>query len=126
MADLFAVAADLPYAVRTERLTAHGVAIWDVCKTAYRPGSLDASIMAGSEKANDFAAFYREYPLIKLICFNGRKAAAMYKKTVLHELPGEFKEIKSAVLPSTSAAHAAMPYEEKRSRWSVVREECET
>jgi double-stranded uracil-DNA glycosylase len=126
MADLFVVAADLPYPVRTERLTGYGVALWDVCKTAYRPGSLDASIRAGSAQANDFTTFYQEHQLIKMICFNGAKAAAMYEDKVLRQLPHEFKQIKSALLPSTSAANAATPYKEKLKLWSIVRKECET
>jgi TDG/mug DNA glycosylase family protein len=125
MADLFGVA-HLPYADRTQRLRAHGVALWDVCKRAYRPGSLDASIRVGSEEANDFTTFYQEHQLIQMICFNGAKAAAMYKKKVLLELPSEFKEMKRAVLPSTSAANAAMPYEEKLKLWSIVKKACET
>ena len=126
MADLFGVAADLPYAIRTQRLTARGIAVWDVCKTAYRPGSLDASIRAGSEVPNEFAGFYRDHPLIRLICFNGQKAAAMYEKKVSRTLPGKFSNIKSAVLPSTSAAHASVPYREKLRLWSIVKDECET
>jgi hypoxanthine-DNA glycosylase len=126
MADLFGVATDLPYSVRTQRIAGYGVALWDVCKTAYRPGSLDASIRAGSEQPNDFTTLYGEHRLIKVICFNGAKAGAMYKNKVLPELPSEFKEMKSAVLPSTSAANAAMPYSDKLRLWSIVRKECET
>src|SRR4051812_22511043 len=61
MSDLFGIAADLPYSVRTQRLTGHGVAVWDVCKAAYRSGSLDASIRPGSEQPNDFITFFREH-----------------------------------------------------------------
>jgi hypoxanthine-DNA glycosylase len=126
MADLFGVAVELPYPVRTQRLAAYHLALWDVCESAYRPGSLDASIRSGSEKPNDFTTFFQEHPRIKMICFNGAKAATMYKARVLEELPGEFRQIKSATLPSTSAANAAMPYKEKLNLWSVVRKECET
>jgi len=126
MSDIFGIAADLPYSTRTQRLTSHGVAVWDVCKAAYRSGSLDASIRAGSEQPNNFITFYREYRSIRLVCFNGAKAAAMYRDRVLGELPRELKEMRSAVLPSTSAAHAAMRYEDKLKRWSIVREQCET
>ena len=83
-------------------------------------------IRAGSEQPNDFAAFCREHRFIRLICFNGAKAAAVYRDKVLGERPREFEDIKSAVLPSTSAAHAAMSYKKKLKRWSIVWEECET
>jgi hypoxanthine-DNA glycosylase len=126
MADLLGAAVDLPYSARTQRLTTHGVAVWDVCRTAYRPGSLDASIRRGSEQPNDFSRFYEEHQLIRLICFNGAKAEAMYRDKVLPELPSQHQKIRSAVLPSTSAANAAIPYQEKLKLWSVVRKECET
>jgi len=126
MADLFGVALELPYPVRTQRFATYGLALWDVCKTAYRPGSLDASIRRGSAKPNDFTAFFQEQPRIRMICFNGAKAATMYKGKVLDYLPGEVQKIKSATLPSTSAANAATPYKEKLRLWSVVRKECET
>lgn len=126
MEDLFDIACELPYASRSERLAAKGVAVWDVCKAANRPGSLDASIRKGSEEPNDFKSFLWKHRQIKMVCFNGGKAARMYAEKVLPHLPNEFKKVKRETLPSTSGAYAALPYKGKLKAWSVIRGECET
>jgi hypothetical protein len=61
-----------------------------------------------------------------MLCFNGTKAAKMYEDKVLDQLPDEFKKTNRETLPSTSGAYAALPYEEKLKRWSLVKRECET
>jgi len=118
---LFGIPATEPYAERVRRLNEAGVALWDVCAAATRPGSLDASIRRGSEDPNDFAAFLATHPHIKLICFNGAKAAALFREHVKPSAPVECID-----LPSTSPAHAAMSFEEKVKRWDVIRKACET
>src|ERR1035437_725684 len=56
MGTLFDAGVELPYAERIARLHAAGIGIWDVLKQCERPGSLDSSIRAGSEVANDIPA----------------------------------------------------------------------
>lgn len=118
MEKLLGIPADSAYAERTSRLAGHGVALWDVCASAHRPGSLDAAISFSSVAANDFAAFLASYPQIGLICFNGAKAAELYRRIVFPGLPPALQKIPSVILPSTSPAHAAMPFREKLRRWS--------
>jgi len=118
---LFGIPTDEPYAERVRKLNEAGVALWDVCAAATRPGSLDLSIRRGSEVPNDFAAFLAAHPHIKLVCFNGAKAAALFRK---HVKPGV--AVKCVDLPSTSPAHAAMSFDEKLKRWEVMRKACET
>lgn len=118
---LFSIPADEPYAERVRRLNEAGVALWDVCAAASRPGSLDLSIRRGTEVPNDFAAFLATHPHIKLICFNGAKAAALFREHVKLSVA-----VESVDLPSTSPAHAAMSFEEKLKRWDVIRKACET
>ena len=118
---LFGIPRDEPYADRVRKLNEAGVALWDVCAAATRPGSLDHAIRRGSEVPNDFAAFLAAHPHIRLICFNGAKAAALFRK---HVKP--CVAVKCIDLPSTSPAHAAMSFEEKLKRWDVVRKACET
>jgi double-stranded uracil-DNA glycosylase len=122
MGDLFGASPQSPYAERTSRLVAAGVALWDVCHSANRPGSLDASIR--EDVPNDLAGFLRSHRQLRLICFNGAKAADIYRRKVI--LPEDLSGITNEeVLPSTSPAYAAMPYEEKLARWTVVRKRCE-
>jgi double-stranded uracil-DNA glycosylase len=107
----------LPYAMRLARLDAAGIALWDVCATARRAGSLDADIERDSVVANDFAPFYRAHPAIRTVLFNGRTAAALYRRHVLPCLPADLAALALDELPSTSPAHAAMPLAEKLARW---------
>jgi TDG/mug DNA glycosylase family protein len=107
----------LPYAARLGRLGDAGIALWDVCAAARREGSLDAAIEPGSVLANDFAAFYAAHPAIGRVCFNGRTAAALYRRHVLGGLPADAQALALVELPSTSPAHAAMSLAEKTRRW---------
>jgi double-stranded uracil-DNA glycosylase len=105
----------LPYADRLQRLQDHGIALWDVCAAAHRPGSLDASITGVSVVPNAFAEFFCAYPTILSVFFNGQKAEALYRR---HVLPTA--GITYTTLPSTSPAHAAMPFERKLEAWSWI------
>jgi TDG/mug DNA glycosylase family protein len=107
----------LPYAQRLERLIASGIAVWDVCASGFRPGSLDSAILPSSVVPNDFRAFLEAHTAIGLICFNGSKAADLFSRKVRPGLPERFRGLHSVVLPSTSPAHAAMRFEEKLRRW---------
>ena len=122
MGRLFDARPELPYDERTQRLVRDGVALWDVCAAATRPGSLDAAIVHASVVPNDFAAFIASHPRLRLICFNGAKAAELYRRLVLPSLPRTLRPVGYETLPSTSPAHAAMTFEEKLTRWSIVRD----
>jgi TDG/mug DNA glycosylase family protein len=111
---------ELPYRARTRRLAAGGIALWDVCATAFRAGSLDAAIVAGSVVVNDFGAFLARHPAIRLVCFNGRTAAALYRRHVLPALGPAARALPTLELPSTSPAHAALPPAAKLARWRAL------
>ena len=117
---LFGIPSEIAYAERTRRLSESGVALWDVCAAASRPGSLDLSIRHDSVIPNDFATFLKRHRQIELICFNGAKASALFRKHVKLT-----DEVPCVDLPSTSPAHAAMSFPEKLKRWSVIKERCE-
>ncbi len=120
MGELVGASPELPYGDRLRRLTEHRIALWDVCHSAIRPGALDAAILPASVVANDFAAFLQAHPAIALVCFNGAKAAKLYIAKVLSGLPAEQQAIPRQLLPSTSPAHAAMPFDEKLRRWHAA------
>jgi TDG/mug DNA glycosylase family protein len=106
--------AGLDYAGRLQALQASGVALWDVLQACERPGSLDADIRNHTLVTNDFAAFLSRHPAIVRVCFNGAKAAALYRR---HVLPGLAVRLEYLDLPSTSPAHAAASYDEKLAAW---------
>jgi TDG/mug DNA glycosylase family protein len=121
MGEMFGFAPDASYDRRLGSLRDSGVALWDVCHSARRDGSLDSAIEHASVRANDFGAFFRKHPGIEAIFFNGATAARLYDRLVLPSLPAALRERRRIVLPSTSPAHAARSYAEKLHRWAEVR-----
>jgi len=108
----------LPYAARLQWLTAHRIALWDVCASGFRRGSLDSAIR--DPVPNFFPAFFSEHSEIGLICCNGGKAADLYRRLVVPGLPADWQALPRITLPSTSPAHAAMPFAEKLRRWRAA------
>jgi double-stranded uracil-DNA glycosylase len=121
MGTLFGAGPELPYAERLERLKDAGVALWDVCHSAKRPGSLDHKIDHASIEPNDFAVFFAAQPDIGQIFLNGATAERLYLKLVLPGLPLAAQAIPALRLPSTSPAHAGMTLARKRAAWEAVR-----
>lgn len=122
MGELFEFAPAVPYPRRLARLRASGVALWDVCHSARRRGSLDSAIKHRSVRANDFASFLASHPSIGTVFFNGAKAAMLYERLVLPAIPAQLRTLRRVILPSTSPAHASLPYAAKLRRWTEVRE----
>jgi double-stranded uracil-DNA glycosylase len=109
---------EMAYEQRLERLKGAGLALWDVCASARREGSLDVKIR--DMQPNDFARFFRAHPNIALICFNGQTAAKLFERFVAPGLPEEAGKIARATLPSTSPAHAGMRFEQKLALWRTA------
>ncbi len=120
MGRLYGFEAEQPYADRLTALGEHNVALWDVCASAHRPGSLDADISDQSVLANDFGSFLSQHQRIHTIFFNGQKAATLYGRLVLPDLPPPLHILNYVILPSSSPAHAAVPFSVKLRRWSAV------
>lgn len=110
----------LPYDCRTGALTSAGIALWDVLKSCVRAGSLDSAIEKDSVVPNDFATFFARHPHVRRVYFNGSTAESSYRRWVLPQLPPTAGSLLYARLPSTSPAHAALAFEEKRAAWRVV------
>jgi double-stranded uracil-DNA glycosylase len=120
MGKLIGASPDLPYADRVLCLQNAGVALWDVCAAANRSGSLDSKINWATVVPNDFSDFFRTHPRIRLVCFNGSKAHKLFESKVRPTLAHSAEEISYRTLPSTSSAHAAMPFDEKLSKWRAI------
>jgi double-stranded uracil-DNA glycosylase len=110
-------APSLPYAARAKALKSCGIALWDVLQSCVREGSLDSAIDDASIRANDFVSFYRAYPRIAQVFFNGAKAEATYRKRVLPLLAHGFGPQRYSRLPSTSPANASMSLAYKHRVW---------
>jgi hypoxanthine-DNA glycosylase len=118
MGNLVGAAPDLPYEERKQRLSAAGIALWDVCHAAHRIGSSDAKIERSTLVPNDLAAFFATHARIQLICFNGQAAEKLFRATV----PPLPKLIPTCTLESTSPANARIRREEKLVCWRTALE----
>jgi len=117
MGELFGAGPDLAYDDRLQRLVAARVALWDVCRSAIRPGSLDQKIDPASVEPNDFSGFLAAHPHIELIGFNGAAAERLFRTKVAPNLSARDSGITAVRLPSTSPAHASQSLERKLSLW---------
>lgn len=118
MGNLFGADPQTGYISRLEKLKENHIALWDVIRTCYRPGSLDSAISDEGMETNDFKGFFEKHPQISHIFFNGQKAAGLFKKRVAPGLHGQYE---FCVLPSTSPANAATSYAAKLEAWSVLK-----
>jgi hypoxanthine-DNA glycosylase len=99
---------ELPYEERLRRLLAHRIGLWDVLGACVRQGSLDAAIRHPA--ANDFARLRVLCPHLHTVGFNGQ-AAGKFAPQFAHQ------GFRTVILPSTSPAHAAMPFADKLAQW---------
>lgn len=107
---------DYPSKIRA-LLNAH-IALWDVMKSCYRPGSLDTAIDKQSIIPNDFPSFFNDHPLITQVYFNGAAAEQVFRQRVLPDL--SVRHLELVRLPSTSAAHATLTYQQKLACWRML------
>ncbi len=121
MGELFGIASELEYGERLQGLLDAGVALWDVLRSCERSGSLDANIDMKTAVTNDFVEFLSTHSRIDRVFFNGATAAEVFERRVSPGLDkAGIRPIELIRLPSTSPAHAAMPYKEKLQRWSTI------
>lgn len=117
MGELFGARPDRDYLDRLQILTKNYVALWDVCRSAHRPGSLDSSIAAATVVANDFERFFARHTQVRKICFNGQGAAKLFQQKV-RDIPAWAGALPRVVLDSTSPAHASVSRDTKLRRWA--------
>lgn len=98
------------YSAKVAFAKQHHVAIWDVCYSAIRPGSLDADI--SDEAPNRIAELLKEYSNISVIGFNGKKAEQLFFKYFKPQ-----GHLRYLTLLSSSPANAAYSFEEKIENW---------
>jgi hypoxanthine-DNA glycosylase len=119
LAALFEFDAAADYELRLAALRAHGVALWDVMKSCTRESSLDSDVIESSIVPNAFPSFFRAHPRIRTVCFNGAKAEQSFQRHALPKLHG-VGDLELYRLPSTSPAHAGMPFAQKLAAWRAV------
>jgi hypoxanthine-DNA glycosylase len=105
----------LAYAERLSTVLQHGIGLWDVIAEAQRDGSLDSAIR--DHLGNDLHTLLARMPELRTIGFNGATAAKIGEKA----LGDRARSYRIVRLPSSSAAYAAMRYEDKRAEWMKLR-----
>lgn len=105
------------YEQKVALLLTQGIAVWDVLQSCQREGSLDAKINPQTITVNDFNIFFKTYPLVRTVFFNGQAAEKIFQRRVLPELAYGLDYYR---LPSTSPAYAAMTLNEKKKQWQQI------
>lgn len=105
--------ASLAYEARLRALLNNGVGLWDVVRSALRPGSLDTHIR--DHETNALQDLMAQLPNLRAVAFNGGKAAQIGRR-----------EMDAAAgpllidLPSSSPART-LSFELKRTQWRRLR-----
>ena len=97
------------YSSKAKALIDNKIAVWDVCYSCYRKGSLDSNIK--EVVPNKISELIHKYPSIQRILFNGKKAEKEYLKY--------FSKIDIDIfsVPSSSPANTSMNYDTKLDLW---------
>jgi double-stranded uracil-DNA glycosylase len=114
---IFAVLGAVPaadYATRLAFLTAHRIALWDVCEIGEREASADATIRR--EQPNAIDRLLDQHPRIRAVAFNGTAARRLYDRHFPRRA-----DLAYLALPSTSPAHARIDFAGKLARWMALR-----
>ncbi|HTR06405.1 MAG TPA: DNA-deoxyinosine glycosylase [Paraburkholderia sp.] len=106
----------MDYPARLDTLLEHRIGLWDVVAEARRVGSLDSRIR--DHASNDLIALVDTLPNLATIAFNGGTAARIGMKA-LGERGDQYRLLR---LPSSSPAHASVPYAEKLAVWRLLRQ----
>ena len=119
LAEILSFDAQASYEERCSALSKNHIALWDVLKSCQRQGSLDQNIHHSTMQVNDFNQFLNQHTSIVCICFNGKKAAEVFKRFAL-PLMNLDRELCYFTLPSSSPAHAAISKSAKLEQWQAI------
>ena len=103
----------ITYADKEKLLFQNNIALWDIIKYANREGSLDSAIK--NEQPNNISDFIIKHKKLETICFNGKKAEALYRKYFAME-----RTINYISLPSISPANASINLENICIQWKSI------
>ncbi len=113
MIDLLAPGRDLAYPEKLALLRRNRIATWDVLQSCSRIGAADSTIR--DTTPNDIPGLLARHPGIHTIFCNGTTSARLFGHYI-----GGAVSVPMIALPSTSPAHATMPYAVKRAHWKIV------
>ena len=121
MGALVGAGPELSYAKRTQRLTAAGIALWDVLAYCEREGSLDTAIAVHTEQPNAIAELIAVNASLHAVFLNGGKPMAAFRRHIVPAIdPARLRGLHIEQLPSTSPANARLSLADKIAAWRVV------
>lgn len=100
------------YDAKKKLILSSNLALWDVCHSCLRSGSLDSAIQ--HEEPNTIGELIHEHPSIKILAFNGQTAEKLFRRHFKASL-----DIPTLSLPSTSPAYT-LSFEQKLAAWSQL------
>lgn len=102
------------YQQRVSLLEEKQIALWDVCSSAIRPGSMDTAIT--EVIPNPIDQLLVENPSIQTVLFNGQKAQKLFEKHFEKQ-----QNINYHSLPSSSPANAQFSLDKLLLAWQIVK-----
>lgn len=102
------------YSEKIALLHQQQIALWDVCATAIRPGSMDSDI--SEVIPNSINQLLEEHPSITTVIFNGQKAQKLFDKYFDKQ-----QNINYTTLPSTSPANAQFSLDKLLHHWGIIK-----
>jgi len=97
----------------------HRIALWDVCASADREGSLDANIK--DIEFNDLAGFINKNPTIQMIVLNGGKASTEYRRYIKkNKMAIQGREEYFFTSTSALSISAGWPLKRIVEQWSTI------
>ena len=102
------------YSKRISLLHQHQIALWDVCASAIRPGSMDTHI--SEVIPNTIPQLLAEQQTITKVIFNGQKAQKLFDKYFKKQ-----ENISYITLPSTSPANAQSSLDKLLLCWEIIK-----
>lgn len=101
------------YLLRKKLILDHQLALWDVCASASRKGSMDHAILQEVPNAIEQLIIEKN---ITQVFFNGQKSEKLYDK-YFARLP----HVQYYALPSTSPANATYSFSKLCESWKVIK-----
>jgi double-stranded uracil-DNA glycosylase len=119
LGNVFSPPAGTSYSERIEFLASHGIALWDVLRSAERQGSSDAAI--ARPEPNDFGELFAHFPALRRVALNGTKAESLWLRHIIpqNDVPHESLIMKTLPSSSGSPGRYVLPFDEKLARWSA-------
>ncbi len=118
------------YTKLKNEVLSNGVCIWDILANVHIKESKEQNKNKRRRQtkempnSNDIKGLLKKYPLIKAVCFIGKKAHATYLKVLCNDDDSNVDEITRnvdlIVLPSSSPSNSRMTDEEKARNWNKV------